>query len=63
MGPTPAKVGMIMIGIHRQPVLIPDPILASGGTPHVRSSRIWDQVTTLVSAPLRTAASWSRKKL
>ncbi len=43
MGPTPAKVGMIMTGIHRQPVLIPDPILASGGTPHVRSSRIWDQ--------------------
>ena len=26
MGPTPAKVGMIMTGIHRQPVLIPDPL-------------------------------------
>ena len=26
MGPTPAKVGMIMTGIHRQPVLIPGPL-------------------------------------
>jgi len=26
MGPTPAKVGTIMTGIHRQPVLIPDPL-------------------------------------
>ncbi len=27
MGPTPAKVGTIMTGIHRQPVLIPGPVL------------------------------------
>ncbi len=29
MGPTPAKVGMIMTGIHRQPVLIPGPFYMS----------------------------------
>ena len=29
MGPTPAKVGTIMTGIHRQPVLIPGPLAGS----------------------------------
>jgi hypothetical protein len=42
MGPTPAKVGTIMTGIHRQPVLIPGP-LDSGNSSASLEQWTWDQ--------------------
>ena len=40
--------------------LIPDPLWVSELQQAYDLQWIWDQVTTLVSAPLRTAASWSQ---
>ena len=56
MGPTPAKVGTIMTGIHRQPVLIPDPIERSATA---LGDWIWDQ--SLLTVEINTITRWVRK--
>ena len=52
MGPTPAKVGTIMTGIHRQPVMIPD--LSPGGKRAQVRREIWDQSLLTVRINTRT---------
>ena len=58
MGPTPAKVGMIMTGIHRQPVLIPDPLCSIAR--HNDVVQVAMDLGSVISSMIKGRASKSR---